>query len=147
MYVEAIGGFSGNFIDHGLSSWFLAAISYTNGNNTIQHRDWLEWKSSKLLPLCVKSAKQIGGSILRVFVAKSFCIFHHSMRASCHVIFKSKDCLKNRTVGLLNTVVSAMPAYVLETSTWSNLLRDLAFYKAAYHPSFVNMYSGTDASS
>ena len=39
---------------------------------TVQHGDWLEWKLPKLLPLWVKSAWQIDGSILRVFLVKSF---------------------------------------------------------------------------
>ena len=57
---------------------------------TLQGRDWLEWKSLKLMPLWMTSAKQIDGSILCVFLAKSFCIFYHCLRASHHVPCKSK---------------------------------------------------------
>ena len=69
---------------------FLLLFCYTDGNNTVQHPDWLERKSSKLQLLWVKSVKQNERLILHVFLAKSFCIFYHSLRTSCRVIFKSK---------------------------------------------------------
>ena len=58
---------------------------------TIQRRNWLEWKLPNLLPLWKKSAWQIDGSILCAFLTKSFCIFYHSLMASCHVICKRKS--------------------------------------------------------
>ena len=52
---------------------FLVVFFDINSSNRVQYRDWLEWKSSKLLQLWVKSAEQIHGTILRVFLDKSFC--------------------------------------------------------------------------
>ena len=56
---------------------------------SLQRQNWLEWTSPKLLSCKVKSAWQTDGSILRVFLAKSFCIFYRSLRASCRVICKN----------------------------------------------------------
>ena len=49
---------------------FLVVFLDINGSNRVQYREWLEWKSPKLLQLWVKSAEQIHGTILRVFLDK-----------------------------------------------------------------------------
>ena len=47
----------------------------------------------------MKSAKLTDYSILRVFLAKSFCIFYHFCRASCHVTFKAHTGVYCKIVG------------------------------------------------